>query len=142
MTEPSSDRIHASSVSIDGVAVLLAGRSDSGKSDLALRLIDRGAQLVSDDYTVVTRDRKRLLASAPATIAGKIEVRGVGICEFDAVSKVPIGLVVELDEIPSRLPEPATRVLAGLEVPLIALSAFEASAPIKVELTLKSLGRK
>ena len=77
----SSETLHVSAVAIDGRAVLIGGRSGTGKSDLALRLIDRGAVLISDDYTFVHRVQGQALASAPATIAGKIEVRGVGIVE-------------------------------------------------------------
>jgi serine kinase of HPr protein (carbohydrate metabolism regulator) len=78
----SSETIHVSSVAIDGRAVLIGGRSGAGKSDLALRLIDRGAALISDDYTFVRRDRDRAFASAPERIAGRIEMRGVGIVEM------------------------------------------------------------
>ena len=70
-----SEMLHVSSVAIGGRAVLIAGASGHGKSDLALRLIDRGAKLISDDYTIVEAKDGRLWASPPATIAGKIEVR-------------------------------------------------------------------
>ena len=75
MTTVSSETLHASCVAIDGRAVLIEGRPGSGKSDLALRLIDRGAKLVSDDYTVLVRERDRLFAQPPATIAGKIGLK-------------------------------------------------------------------
>jgi len=91
---PSSDRLHATTVAIDGLAVLIEGRSGSGKSDLALRLIDRGATLVSDDQTLVMRAGKMLRARAPATIAGRLEVRGIGILGFAHVDDVPVGLLV------------------------------------------------
>ena len=139
MTAPSSERIHASCVAIGGRAVLLAGPSGVGKSDLALRLIDRGATLVSDDYTVVTRDGERALASAPGTICGKIEVRGVGIVAIESEEQVEVALLLLLDEQVQRLPEPETRILAGVPIPAIAFAPFEGSAPIKVELALKAL---
>ena len=88
MTLPSSETLHASTVAIDGRAVLIAGLSGSGKSDLALRLIDRGAVLVSDDYTVVSRAGDELTACAPTTIKGKMEVRGVGLMSIDRKSVV------------------------------------------------------
>ena len=69
------ETIHASTVAIEGRAVMIVGPSGAGKSDLALRLIDRGATLVADDYTNLSRDGDTLVASAPATIAGRIEVR-------------------------------------------------------------------
>jgi len=137
----SSETIHASSVAIDGRVVLISGRSGQGKSDLALRLIDRGASLVSDDYTFVRRVDGRLLAAAPERIAGKIEVRGVGIVEMPAVANEPVALFVDLDLTPQRLPEPGeTRMIAGLPVPVVALAGLEPSAPIKVEAALRLFG--
>lgn len=135
-----SETVHASCVAIGGRAVLIAGRSGSGKSDLAVRLVDRGAQLVSDDYTILTAAGDRLLASAPATIAGRIEVRGVGLAELEAVTDVPVCLFIDLDRAPERLPEAETVVLAGIPVPALGLSALEASAPIKLELALHRFG--
>lgn len=143
MSKPSlsSETLHVSTVAIGGRAVLIGGRSGQGKSDLALRLIDRGAALVSDDYTHVRRAGEKLLASAPANIAGKIEVRGVGVIDSPAESDVPVALFVDLDNEPERLPEPgSTLSVAGIAVPVVTLSALEASAPIKVEAALRQFG--
>ncbi|HAQ33260.1 MAG TPA: serine/threonine protein kinase, partial [Rhodospirillaceae bacterium] len=71
--------IHGTCVALNGVTVLLRGPSGSGKSDLALRLIDGGGRLVADDQTLVEIQGERLVATAPETIAGKMEVRGVGV---------------------------------------------------------------
>ena len=137
MTTVSSETLHASCVAIDGRAVLIEGRSGSGKSDLALRLIDRGARLVSDDYTVLIRERDRLLAQPPATIAGRIEVRGIGIVEMVHSERVPVALIVTLTDQVERLPEEReVRRIAGITLPEIALVPHEASAPIKVALAL------
>ena len=142
MTALSSDTIHASCVAIGGRGVLLAGHSGSGKSDLALRLIDRGARLVSDDYTVVRREGSALVASAPPTIAGRIEVRGVGIVDLPHDREARVALLVDLDLEAERMPaQDTTRSLAGVEIPLIALPPRDASAPIKVELALARFGR-
>lgn len=136
-----SETIHAGCVAIDGRGVLLAGSSGSGKSDLALRLIDRGARLVSDDYTELRDEGGRLVARAPERIAGMIEMRGVGIVEMVALAQAPVCLLVDLDAPPRRLPEgAASRPLAGLDVPVVALAALEASAPIKVERALLLFG--
>ncbi len=134
-----SETVHASTVAIGGLGVMLEGPSGSGKSDLALRLIDRGAVLVSDDYTVLVRSGDTLVASAPPTIAGQIEVRGVGILPIANVAQVPIALVVRLTSEVGRLPEPATRLVAGVPIPEIAIDPHQNSAPIKVELALRHL---
>jgi len=143
MTDPAANpqTVHTSCVAIDGRAVLIGGESGRGKSDLALRLIDRGARLVSDDYTIVRRAGGLLLASPPETIAGKMELRGVGIVEFPTERDVPVALFVDLDRAADRLHEPGeTCRVAGLDIPVIALSALEPSAPIKVEAALQLFG--
>jgi hypothetical protein len=134
------ETIHATCVSIGGRAVLLTGPSGSGKSDLALRLIDRGAILVSDDYTELSTEGGRLLAAAPEQIAGTIEVRGVGIVEVEAAADVPVCLVAELGAAPERMPEECSLAVAGVELPLVAIAALEPSAPLKLELALQRLG--
>lgn len=138
MVVPSSDRLHATTVAIDGVAVMIEGASGSGKSDLALRLIDRGATLVSDDQTLVVRSGKGLLARAPTTIAGQIEVRGIGILTMPHVDDVPVGLLVRVDGAIERMPERRARKIAGIDVRQFAVDPFHASAPIKVELALRN----
>jgi serine kinase of HPr protein (carbohydrate metabolism regulator) len=140
MSLPHDETVHASCVAIGGRGVLLAGRSGAGKSDLALRLVDRGAVLVSDDYTELRAVGRSLLARAPAAIAGKIEMRGVGILEMPAAEQVPICLCADLDRPPERLPEPAMIRLAGLDIPLVALAALEPSAPLKLEYALVKFG--
>ena len=138
MVVPSSDRLHATTVAIDGVAVMIEGASGSGTSDLALRLIDRGATLVSDDQTLVVRSGKGLLARAPTTIAGQIEVRGIGILAMPHVDDVPVGLLVRVDGAIERMPERRARRIAGIDVRQFAVDPFHASAPIKVELALRN----
>jgi serine kinase of HPr protein (carbohydrate metabolism regulator) len=137
----SSETVHASSVAIGGRGVLIGGRPGMGKSDLAFRLVDRGALLISDDYTIVRRVKGVALAAAPATIIGKIELRGVGIVELETAQDVPVALLVDLDERPERQPEPGeTRLVAGVAIPVLRLAGLEASAPLKVEAALKLFG--
>jgi serine kinase of HPr protein (carbohydrate metabolism regulator) len=137
----SSETVHMSCVAIGGRAVLIGGRSGSGKSDLALRLIDRGARLVSDDYTIVRRLDGQPVASAPEAIAGRIEVRGIGLLEFPPERDVPIALLVDLDLGSERLPEGAgLRRVAGVDIPVLGLAGLEPSAPIKVEAALNLFG--
>ena len=132
------EALHATSVMIDGHVLLLKGKSGSGKSDLALRLIDRGALLVSDDYTALAARDGIVYASPPARIAGQIEVRGVGIVDMAFATEGPVALVIDLDGVPDRLPEDdlPTIPLCGIHIPLLAMAAFESSAPIKAERAL------
>jgi serine kinase of HPr protein (carbohydrate metabolism regulator) len=139
----SAETVHASTVTRDGRAVLITGPSGSGKSDLALRLLDRGFTLVSDDQTVVKKDGNRLLASAPPTIAGKLEIRGMGIVEMDRVDNVPVALIVELTGDIQRLPDDSReRPILGVRLPLITIDAMTASASAKVSLALDRMGLK
>ena len=141
MMRLSSETIHASTVALDGRAVLISGPSGSGKSDLALRLLDRGFTLVSDDQTIVSRDREQLLASAPTSIAGKLEVRGIGIMDMEHASDVPVALLVELGGSIERLPSGNRKsMILDVAVPTIGLDAIAASAPAKVVLALDRLG--
>lgn len=133
--------LHASCVAIDGRAVLISGESGAGKSDLALRLIDRGAVLVSDDQVELSAVNGTLYAAAPASIAGKMEIRGIGIVAMSHQSPAPVSLLAELAPF-ERMPERRHLRLDGVEIPVIALAALESSAPIKVELALREWGLK
>lgn len=132
--------VHATSVAIDGRAVLLRGPAGAGKSDLALRLIDGGARLVADDQVELRRAGERVLVAAPAAIAGLIEVRGVGILRVGAVAEATLALLVDL--VPpakvDRFPETRREDVLGVAAPLIALSPFEASAAAKLRFALRA----
>lgn len=139
----SSENLHASSVALNGRAVLISGPSGSGKSDLALRLLDRGFTLVSDDRTIVRKQDGKVIASAPDTIKGKLEVRGIGIVDIDSVPGAPVALVVDLTSKVERLPDDSReRLILGTAIPLINVDAMTASAPSKVALALDRLGLK
>ena len=139
----SSENLHASTVARDGRAVLISGPSGSGKSDLALRMLDRGFTLVSDDRTIVRKEGERLVASAPGTIKGKLEVRGVGIVEMESLDNVPVAMVVELRSDIERFPDDGReRLILGTAIPLISVDATTASAPSKVAVALDRLGLK
>jgi hypothetical protein len=140
MMAPRAANIHASAVSVHGQGVIFTGPSGSGKSDLALRLIDRGAVLISDDRVVIEYDAGVPVLFPAPNIAGLIELRGVGIIAMPCASAVPLILHVNLSAHPERTagPIPLSNI-AGFSVKQLALSAFEASAAIKVELALESI---
>jgi serine kinase of HPr protein (carbohydrate metabolism regulator) len=133
MAQPAVPTIHATAVAVGGKGVLLLGPPGSGKSDLALRLIDRGAVLIADDRVHIASDGT---LHPPPALAGLIEVRGLGIVPMPHVSGVAAVLAVDLGIDPQRMPLPAVSEVGGLRLPGMALSAFEASAPLKVELAV------
>lgn len=140
--------VHGTTVASGNDAVLLRGASGSGKSDLALRFIaSRGTwpsgqgapALVADDQTTLVQTNGVLMASAPPTIAGKMEVRGVGIVAVPTQPTARVRLVVDLVSVNevARLPdEDATITLLGCQLPLRRLAPFEATAALKLALLL------
>jgi serine kinase of HPr protein (carbohydrate metabolism regulator) len=141
MMRLSSESLHSSTVALEGRAVIISGPSGSGKSDLALRLLDRGFTLVSDDQTFLRTDDGRLIATSPPTIRGKLEIRGIGIVEVPCVDDVPVALFVELTSDMQRMPDDSReRLLLGVRVPLISVDAMTASAPSKVAVALDRMG--
>ncbi len=124
-------------VAIGGRGVLLRGPSGSGKSDLALRLIDGGAELVADDRIELEPGAGTVIASAPPAIRGLLEVRGIGVVRLPYRRSVPVALVVDLvDPPPARLPAPGTATIQGHALPVIRLTAQGASAAARVRLAL------
>ncbi|WP_374441494.1 HPr kinase/phosphorylase [Stella sp.] len=133
--------LHATTVAVAGVGVAITGPSGSGKSDLALRLIDGGARLVADDQTLVARRADLLTARAPPAIAGLLEVRGIGIVRLPSLAEAELRLIVAA--VPpaevERMPEPASRTLLGVVLPLLRLDPFAASAAAKLRLAVSNL---
>lgn len=134
-------QIHATCVSLEGTGVLLIGPPGSGKSDLALRLIDGGATLIADDRVEIERRANGLIASAPRRIAGLLEVRGIGIARLTAAAESAVALALEMSapEKIERLPPTLTWECLGIELPLIKLDPFAASACAKVRLAVRNV---
>lgn len=146
--------VHGTCIAISGPdtdarGALLRGAPGSGKSDLALRFISlfgsdetsaHGARLVADDQVLLSREGDTLLARPPGTIAGQLEVRGLGIVKVDHRAQAPLAVIVDLvstEEVP-RIPEdplPCEDVL-GVCVPVLKLNPFELSSPVKLKLAL------
>ena len=131
----------ASAVAIDGRAILIRGASGAGKSELALMLIDRGGLLVSDDQVAVSRRGDGLFAAPAPNIAGKIEVRNLGIIAMAAASDIPVALSVRLEpDAPRWIDHPERLELLGLAIPEIALFRDSPALAIKAELALQRYG--
>ncbi len=137
--------VHATSVALrqgrSWRAVLLRGLSGAGKSDVALRLIEAGGRLVADDQTHLVKSGRAVIASAPPSLAGLIEVRGIGIVKLgraQLIARAPLALLVDLvppDQV-ERMPEPAHEKVLDVDLPRLALAAFEVSIVTKLRLAL------
>lgn len=147
---PRQALLHGTTIALDDLGAMIVGPSGSGKSDLALRclalstspLVGGTVDLVSDDQTIVIVRNGCLIATAPDTIRGMIEVRGVGIVPIPARPDATLALIVDLaGEKPERLPplEQQTTDILGLPVPRIRLEPFESSAPLKLLLALRQV---
>ncbi len=131
----------ATCVAIGGRAVLIEGPPGSGKTSLALALIDRGAELIGDDGVQLMPRAGRLFASPPPNTAGLIEVRNLGLLPWPAVSDVPVALILRLDPAAPRFIEAAERAeLGGVSLPLVRLWPDGAVLALKAELALKRFG--
>lgn len=140
---PPMDRVHGTCVAVEGVGVLLRGCSGRGKSDLALRLIEAGCRLVSDDYALVEATSDGLQARAPEALMGLLEVRGIGIVHLSALPSISLRLVIDLvaPESVERMPLPEMTEIEGIALPVFHLWAFEASAVAKVHLVVRIVTR-
>jgi len=137
--------VHATCVALQAGGrwrgILLRGPSGAGKSDLALRLVEGGARLVADDQTALARQGRSLVATPPGTLAGLLEVRGIGIVKLGRaklLARATVDLLVDLvpPDCIERLPDPARETLFDVDLPVLALTPFEASAPVKLRLAL------
>lgn len=131
-----TDTVHATCVAFGDIAVLLRGPSGSGKSDLALRLIEAGAVLVADDRVALTVQAGRLIAAAPPALAGLCELRGIGLVALPHVSGIPVVLAADLvpaDDV-ERLPDPAWDAYLGVRIRNVAVTPFEQTAVAKLRI--------
>jgi len=131
-------QIHATAIAIDEQGVLLRGPSGAGKSDLALRLIEQGAQLIADDRVELMKKGNDLMAFAPSTIEGMLEIRNVGIIKLQNLGATAVKLVIDLtpSEELDRMPEKEYAEIDGVKIERVRLNPFEASTPAKISLAL------
>jgi len=131
----------ASAVAIGERALLIEGPPGSGKSSLALALIDRGAMLIGDDGVSLAADGDRVLASPAPAIAGLLEVRNVGLLQYPVAERVRVALVLRLDRAAERLPDgPASEELLGCRVPLVRLWPDSPVLPLRAMAALSRFG--
>ena len=130
--------MQASCVVIGGRAVLIEGPPGSGKSSLALALLDRSARLIGDDAVSLTRKGNQIIAAPPPNIAGLIEVRGIGIVTMPLADPAPVALILTLGQSPGqRLPEAAPgRDIFGLAIPALAFEPGSLAPAIRAEWAL------
>ena len=133
----------ATCVAIRGRGLLIEGPSGSGKSSLALALIDRGAMLVGDDGVILAPAGDRLLARPHPNIAGRIEVRNIGLLAFPTCAEVAVSLLVLLDEAAPRFVlERERSARAGIELPLVRLWPRASVLALRAELALQHFGNR
>lgn len=123
MNAPRGDMVmQASGVVIGGRALLIEGPPGSGKSSLALALLDRGAGLIGDDAVSLSRKGAAVIAAPPPRIAGLIELRGIGIVDWPLAAPAPLALILSLGgPLGERMPESAAmRDICGVGIPVLA----------------------
>ncbi len=137
---------NGTAVAWNGKAALIMGPPGAGKSDLALRLIEQGAELIADDLVELTRSGVRVMAAfpgdAPPDLKGRIEARGLGIVAVPAANApVPLALVIEATapEDVDRLPKDELSQWLDVDIPTLRLALHEASTPTKVRLALGAI---
>ena len=137
--------VHGTCVALGARAVLLRGPSGAGKSDLAFRLIREDAsgetRLVADDQVALREVAAGLVASAPAVLAGLLELRGLGLVAMPCIAEAPVAVIADLVARVSvpRIAEPRHETILGVRLPVIALHAFDGTATAKLRLALETL---
>jgi HPr kinase/phosphorylase len=131
-------KVHGTSVNIDGKGLLFRGSPGSGKSDLALRLIDGGATLISDDYTEILVLQGSPVLRAPQTIQGKMEVRRIGLMEMPFVDNIPLRLIFDLVPFQQveRMPVAQFFTIENVKIPVRLIDPYMASAAAKIRLAI------
>lgn len=138
-----AERVHASCVSIGSRGVLLLGKSGSGKSDVALRLMAHGAMLVADDQVLLHEEDGVLRAGVDAHIRGLLEIRGIGLVRYPVASNIPLRLAVNLVALEQmeHIPTPQQFSLLGVSIPQISIHGFDSSTPHKIYAAIHAMRR-
>ena len=138
-----SKEVHSTSVVLDDNGILITGDSGSGKSDLALRLIDNGATLISDDVTICKKKLDHILLSCPNNTKGLLEVREVGIITVPFVEKIKLRMIVKLMKNKlKRFPKKKFCKFLGFKIPLLIIDGHNPSSVIKIKVMLNEINEK
>ena len=133
-------RLHATSVAIEDNGVAIFGNSGSGKSDLALRLIDSGATLISDDITVFSKSENNIHLFGVENTKGLLEVRELGIITVPYIEGIKLKLVIKLtDKEIERIPKKNQTNLLGLNFPKLEINGKNSSSVVKVKVKLNEI---
>lgn len=138
MNDRTDITVQASCVAIGGRALIIEGAPGSGKSSLALALIDRGAALIGDDAVTLRRGGGGILALPPPNIIGLIELRGVGLFTLPIAAPTPLGLIIVLggaagERLPGVLPQ---RDIGGVAIPVLAFDPGAIAPAARAEFAL------
>lgn len=134
----------ASSIALQGQAILICGASGVGKSALCLLMLDRGAQLISDDQSILVAKGGALFATPHPNIRGKLEIRNLGIMDVEVADDImPIALKIILHEDAPRYRDKADmEQICGISIPTLSIYPDMALAPLKLEYALHLYGRR
>ena len=138
-----SKNFHSTSVVIEDSGLMIIGESGSGKSDLALRLIDSGATLISDDISICRKRLEGVFLYSPSKTKGLLEVREIGIITVPFIENVKLHLVVELiDKDGERMPQKYETTILGNKIPKIKLFGKNSSSVAKIKVKLNEIREK
>jgi serine kinase of HPr protein (carbohydrate metabolism regulator) len=137
--------LHGNCLWVNETGVLILGDAASGKTELALMMINSGrGTLVADDQVIIEREHKILMARPPEGLQGLMQIHGIGILNFDNIAPVPLHLIVELvpyADVP-LIPEKSEKEIQGLSLPLLKLAGHEASSADKLWLATNLLKKE
>lgn len=137
--------LHGNCLWVNETGVLILGDAASGKTELALTMINSGrGTLVADDQVIIEREHKILMARPPEGLQGLMQIHGIGIVNFDNIVPVPLHLIIELvphTDVP-LIPEKSEKEIQGLSLPLLKLAGHEASSADKLWLATNLLKKE